>query len=245
MYYTILSTKGGVGKTTIAQQLIAPFIHHKNGYKAEIIELDNNNESNVLKQATTQFTKTLTLQNSEDILLEKFIDVVNDKDVVIDVGGGDDTKAVLKAFKSNRIDDEAIFIIPVLKDLSNQKNVIDTYKLIRTWNKKAKVIFIFNKWSNEDEFSGIISELEKQKLTNYDVFRLQETHLFDEIAKEFQKPLYEITLEDLGDIKTAMKELALKKDIKKLKEFKRWVSIYDECLEYRKKNLDLLFKELL
>ena len=48
MFYAVLSTKGGVGKTTIAQQLIAPYIHNKNGYKAEIIELDNNNNSNAI-----------------------------------------------------------------------------------------------------------------------------------------------------------------------------------------------------
>jgi MinD-like ATPase involved in chromosome partitioning or flagellar assembly len=245
MFYTVLSTKGGVGKTTIAQQLIAPYIHNKNGDKAEIIELDNNNKSNVLSEAETQEIKSLRLHETENILLEKFMEVIaENKDVCIDVGGGDDTKAVLKALKELRLENEITFIIPVLRDLSNQKNVIDTYAMVREWNLEARIIFILNRYQNEEDFTGIIHKLQKVEDKNIDVYRLNDTLLFDEIAKEFKKPLYEITLEYIGDTKKLLVETAKSGDFNKLKEVKRWIGIYDKCVDFRKRNLDVIFKEL-
>ena len=135
MFYTVLSTKGGVGKTTIAQQLIAPYIHNKNHYKAEIIELDNNNNSNVLNEAQTQETKSLKLCKTENILLEKFMEVIaENKDVCIDVGGGDDTKTVLKALKELRLENEITFIIPVHFNttLVSVKLVIEKVKQLKS-----------------------------------------------------------------------------------------------------------------
>ena len=245
MFYTVLSTKGGVGKTTIAQQLIAPFIHNKNGDKAEIIELDNNNKSNVLNEAQTQETKTLRLHETENILLEKFMEVIaENKDVVIDVGGGDDTKAVLKALKELRLENEITFIVPALRDLSNQKNTIDTYAMVREWNLEARIVFILNRYQNEDDFTDIINKLQKVNDTNIDIYRLDDTLLFDEIAKEFKKPLYEITLEYIGDTKKLLVETAKSGDFNKLKEVKRWIGIYDKCVDFRTSNLDAIFKEL-
>lgn len=247
MFYVVLSTKGGVGKTTIAQQVLAPAIHSKTKEKVEIIELDNNNKSDVL-ESEIEVIKSFRLNESDDVLLEKFMEVVaENKDVVIDAGGGDDTKKVLSAFEKLALQDEVKFFIPVLRDLSNEKNVIDTYALIRNWNLEAEIYFIKNKFQNEDDFNEIISKIRKVEDENIKFLKLDETKLFDEITKEFKQTLYEFALleVDVNEKRSSLKEIAKTKDMNKLKTAKRMFDLYSDCGSYKKFNLDPIFKEIL
>jgi len=248
MFYVVVSTKGGVGKTTIAQQVLAPFVYQKTNKKVEIIELDNNNKSNVLNDSEVLEVKPVELHKKDEVLLNKFMEVVaEDKDVIVDVGGGDDTKRVLEAFKELRLEDEITFFVPVLKDLSNEKNVIDTWSLIRTWNTQAKIYFVLNRFTNEKEFSSILKKLNEVKEdTNKSLLFLEDTPLFDEIAKEFKKSVYEITLSELDNSKAKklLVETAKQKDIKKLKEIKYWISVYDRSKKFIQTNLIPIFGEL-
>ena len=248
MFYVVVSTKGGVGKTTIAQQVLAPFVYQKTNKKVEIIELDNNNKSNVLNDSEVLEVKPVELHKKDEVLLNKFMEVVaEDKDVIVDVGGGDDTKRVLEAFKELRLEDEITFFVPVLKDLSNEKNVIDTWSLIRTWNTQAKIYFVLNRFTNEKEFSSILKKLNEVKEdTNKSLLFLEDTPLFDEIAKEFKKSVYEITLSELDNSKAKklLVETAKQKDIKKLKEIKYWISVYDISKKFIQTNLIPIFGEL-
>ena len=248
MFYVVVSTKGGVGKTTIAQQVLAPFVYQKTNKKVEIIELDNNNKSNVLNDSEVLEVKPVELHKKDEVLLNKFMEVVaEDKDVVVDVGGGDDTKRVLEAFKELRLEDEITFFVPVLKDLSNEKNVIDTWSLIRTWNTSAHIHFVLNRFTNEKEFSSILKKLNEVKEdTNKSLLFLEDTPLFDEIAKEFKKSVYEITLSELDNTqaKKLLVETAKQKDIKKLKEIKYWISVYDRSKKFVETNLKSIFREI-
>ena len=248
MFYVVVSTKGGVGKTTIAQQVLAPFVYQKTNKKVEIIELDNNNKSNVLNDSEVLEVKPVELHKKDEVLLNKFMEVVaEDKDIIVDVGGGDDTKRVLEAFKELRLEDEITFFVPVLKDLSNEKNVIDTWSLIRTWNTQAKIYFVLNRFTNEKEFSSILKKLNEVKEdTNKSLLFLEDTPLFDEIAKEFKKSVYEITLSELDNSKAKklLVETAKQKDIKKLKEIKYWISVYDRSKKFIQTNLIPIFGEL-
>lgn len=246
MFYTVLSTKGGVGKTTIAQQVLAPAIYDKTKEIVEVIELDNNNKSDVL-ESKIETIKTYRLVESEDVLLEKFMDVIADeKDVVIDVGGGDDTKKILKAYEKLALQDEVKFFIPVLRDLSNEKNVIDTYALIRNWNLEAKIYFIKNKSQSEDDFNEIISKIEKVEDENIKFLKLDETKLFDAVSKEFKQTVYELALLKVSDEekRKSLQEAAKTRDKQKLRETKRLLDLYFECSVFKKSNLEPIFKEI-
>ena len=54
----IPQTKGGVGKSTVAMQVIAPYLYKKHGKKVTYIEIDDENND------SKSFTRTQIVRNS-------------------------------------------------------------------------------------------------------------------------------------------------------------------------------------
>ena len=136
--YAVMNTKGGTGKTIFSTQVLPAFFLKNE--KINIFEIDNNNKSS-LKNSKINF-KTLDLDKAEEGLQEADY---NFQDInVIDVGGGDDTKAVLNYINKNDIFIDAYFI-PFLNDFEQIHNVKKTIELIKKVDSNAKIILVLNK----------------------------------------------------------------------------------------------------
>jgi cellulose biosynthesis protein BcsQ len=94
--YIIPQTKGGVGKTTISG-IVATLLYLQNqNQKINLFEIDDNNVSRVNSNYINH--QSLKLKNSEVIIDDIQFTSLADSNIsnIIDAGGGNDTKIVLK-----------------------------------------------------------------------------------------------------------------------------------------------------
>ena len=113
-YHIIASTKGGVGKTEIAQQIVSSYLFNKSNEKIQILEVDDNNESSCnLKKSNICEIKSFNVNIGSDEAQKKLFDVIDSKDVVIDAGGGNDSLILIDSILDMGMSDYCIFYIPL------------------------------------------------------------------------------------------------------------------------------------
>ena len=134
-----LNTKGGVGKSFIATQILPLAFYNNNDANINIFEIDNNNKT-ALSTKIIQFLN-LDVNNIDKILFDvEFSEDIN----IIDAGGGDDTKSVIKAFAEANIQVD-LFVIPITKDFEVIKNLKDTIELIKKHYDDANILIVLNR----------------------------------------------------------------------------------------------------
>ena len=139
----VVNTKGGVGKSTIASQVL-PVLFRDAGKKIKVYELDDNNRT-YYHNSKIEFN-TLKTSKTEDVIDDVNIDLMLDENVinVIDAGGGNDTKVVLNGIQKAELT-ELTYFIPVNDDFEQFENTKTTINVIREFDDKAKIFLIFNR----------------------------------------------------------------------------------------------------
>ena len=143
MILTVVNTKGGVGKSTIASQVL-PVLFRNADKKIKVYELDDNNQT-FYKNSKIEF-KTLKTEKSEEAIDEVYFNLELGEGVVniIDAGGGNDTKVVLEAIKKTELKD-VVYFIPINDDFEQFTNTKSTVELIRSFDNSSKIFLIFNR----------------------------------------------------------------------------------------------------
>ena len=204
------SSKGGVGKTTISNQVLTALLYEKTKKKVKLIEVDDNNVTDSYTSSIFN-AQSFKVDEGIDKSLQALFDVLNDESVVIDAGGGNDTNKVLDAITSMGIDDRTMFFIPILKNKSGMKNLLDTYNRIRE-KSNARVVVILNQTTSSDEkmikaefpyffgskelnIKGAYKDIFKDE--NLTITSLLDTNVYD-LSEDFGLTAYEIACEELN-----------------------------------------------
>jgi MinD-like ATPase involved in chromosome partitioning or flagellar assembly len=154
--HVIVSTKGGVGKTTIALNVM-PCLMEVPLEKINIFEIDDNNLTNV-EQSKMNFYHVTLKKLPETLIDIELTDGIN----VIDSGGGNDSKEVVKALKQDEIE-VTRFYVPATHDFEVLTNIESTIKLIREYYPEAEIYLVLNRvYNTEDE-----EEIKKQFMFLY------------------------------------------------------------------------------
>lgn len=94
----IPQTKGGVGKSTVAMQVIAPYLFKKHGKKITYIEIDD--ENNDSKSFTrTEIVEKRMLGTNKLTELDELILMDDNHEIIVDVGGNKTSSLVLEEIK--------------------------------------------------------------------------------------------------------------------------------------------------
>ena len=258
MFHVTVSTKGGVGKSTLSQQVIAPFLFYKNEKKVRIIEVDDNNDSSkILGDSKVTFIDSLKVERGNDEAQSALFNVYDGEDVIIDAGGSGDTIEVIKSISSLGVYDKCIFYIPLLKNKAGVKNALDAYNIIRAENKESKVIFILNQAKSmhndevKDQFvyffgdrmmgiDGIADIFKEDK--NVDVISVPDTNVFD-YSETYGMTAYEIGNETI-DRDTFFSEQK-EKSAEAFQKALAFNKVYTKCKAFKEMSLDRIFEELL
>jgi len=145
--YTVVSTKGGVGKSTLSWHVL-PAIFKALKKEFKIFEIDNNNSTNIFSHSAIiqENTKNVKTHN-KDITAEIIFETLSsDNEIIIDAGGGDDARMVIDIVQG--IGEANIkWIIPLNRNLAQLKNASDTFQKI---DDPKNTLFALNGYSSKE-----------------------------------------------------------------------------------------------
>ncbi len=148
MIYIVINSKGGVGKSTFSNQILAHYLYEKNKkQKTKLIEIDDENEDSKILKDSEILTSKLISTNKINTIDEIFLE---DKDVVIDVGGNKTATIFLKELENIELDDNVTFCIPLGTGIQDVANAKDTQIAINKIQQNAKIIFVLSSNKGDD-----------------------------------------------------------------------------------------------
>lgn len=125
----IPQTKGGVGKSTVAMQIVAPFLYKYHGKKIKYIEIDDENQdSKVFNQ--TDIVERVQLGTNRLSELDELLLMDDKHEVILDVGGNKTTTLVLSEIKKVGTFGNVKWVIPLGDGELDGKNALTTLNRI-------------------------------------------------------------------------------------------------------------------
>lgn len=152
MIHAVANTKGGTGKSTVAFHVLCSEAARL-GRDFMILEIDEKNlTSEVFNKSPilSGRSKTLTLESTIEAIGEAiFESIVENKEVIIDMGGGRDTDEVLHALAQTG--EPIRYYVPMESEEAQIVNAIQTIDLIESAGGKANLVLNRTKgWNVND-----------------------------------------------------------------------------------------------
>ena len=254
----VVSTKGGVGKSTVAMQLVAPYLYENNAERAiRYYECDDTNKDIYSYGATSLINRHLVSINSPKLREDIFDIVTQPEPVCIDVGGNNTARTIMDALnESGGLPYIDLVLIPTLDGEQDMINALKTYRYLKSMRTDIKIIFVLNRVKNRayvtqqfDHFFGDSRGIFKNFLEAKKFISSEELKLYNLLeesnvirySRRFGLSVYEIAKiqkDYLNDIS--------QKDDPKIASFKH--SMSKMCQKYHSevlcKNFDIMDQKL-
>ena len=142
----IPQTKGGVGKSTVAMQVIAPYLYKKHGKAVTYIEIDDENNDSRSFTATKIVNKKM-LSTNKITELDEMILMDDNHEIIVDVGGNKTSSLVLDEIAKVGTFGNVKWIVPMGDGELDGKNAIATMKKLRKIerNSTENLFFALNR----------------------------------------------------------------------------------------------------
>ena len=151
----VISTKGGVGKSTIAMQLVAPYLFKLNRNRAiEYYECDDTNRD-IHSYGATQLIKRYLVSIDSPLLRENLFDILQKECMTcIDVGGNNTATTIMDALDdSGALSLVDLVLLPVLDGEQDMLNALHTYKRLKAIDEKVNIAFVLNRVRNMEHIT--------------------------------------------------------------------------------------------
>jgi len=162
--WVVVSTKGGIGKSIIAKNLLVPYVVKKYGKALYVNTDDTNDEEKLIKKVNNFKTEISRITPKNIVELDPL------PYAVLDTGAGRNSVEVLKALASIDYQDIAKVVIPVSKRLSEINEAIKTYNTAKKLGFE-RVVLVLNRVSDFDnyreEFTVLFSPLKDKPLIEH------------------------------------------------------------------------------
>jgi cellulose biosynthesis protein BcsQ len=253
----VLSSKGGVGKSTLAMQIITPYLYEKNAKeKINFFEFDDEN-IDILSYGASQLTNRESIDVEEFVIMDKFIEILSKEQFCcIDVGGNKSTTLCLDTLNDcGMIEEIDLVIIPLLDGEQDAVNAKKVYDQLQSINPNINIAFALNRAKNAkfveyqfDNFFGDIRGVfdDKNAVLHNIHDKYKENYIIIEdndiikYSRKFGMTIYEIAVQK-RDFISEFKELKEEKE-KKILSFKNYV--YQNGKKYYETTLQTCFQKL-
>ena len=195
MIHAVCNTKGGSGKTSLAFHCLCSEASRL-GKNFDIIEVDEKNSSTtvfVQSKILTNKGKTLRLDNVTRAMGEAlYQSLTQDKEIIIDIGGGTDTDVVIDALRATN--EPIRYYVPTLSKSSQVENIKQTYEMIeQAGGKPNLVINQADGWTAEssgaiDIFGDQANEIQREILLleqTEKIYYIPRNEFFGDAEREF------------------------------------------------------------
>ncbi len=237
----VISSKGGVGKSTVSMQLIAPFLYELNGKEpVYFYEFDDEN-NDCLSYGDSRLTHRTMVEVSSGLLRENIAEMFARNEIAcFDIGGNKTTTMVLNAFnESGMIHFVDLVVIPLLDGEQDGINAVVIYSILKDMRPDLKFVFVLNRAKNhryvEYQFDNFFGDVRGIFENNNSVMNcvLDNDHnyivmLDDDIIKysrRFGLTIYEIAHQNkdfISMLKLNMENLTHDQEVKLL-SFKNYI----------------------
>jgi len=257
----IVSTKGGVGKSTISMQMITPYLYTKNNNQPiAYYEFDDENRDS-LSFGASHLSNRKMITVASPLLKENLTQIfAKDEYTCLDVGANKTAMRFLEALDdSGMIHFLDLVVIPILDGEQDAINASIIYTMLKDMNRDLKILFVLNRaqsfeyapYQFENYFGdvrGIFKDIHaiKDYLFEEDRDRYI-VMLEDEVVKHsrrFGLTIYEVSKRNrnfIDELRNTMENLS-KEDEIKLLSFKNYVS--KSAKKYEENVLKVAFSHL-
>jgi len=259
--FIVLNTKGGVGKSTVSMQILAPYLFFQNGQneKANLIEFDDeNSDSETFDNSDIVKTKRYKLSGNDldstltDIALEN-------EDLIIDVGGNKTTTYILNSLKNtNLIDVFDCVVIPLTDGEQDSVNAVNVYEQIRELSEDIKIIFALSRvnknYDLEIQFLDFFGDkkgridnrlglIKKIKDDDRNIIKIDDSESI-KISRAFGITVFELSKQNLDDLKDKMKQFLKDKNTEKSKKASYRITLINKAIQFKDDVLKECFKTI-
>jgi len=253
----VLSSKGGVGKSTLAMQVITPYLYTKNlKNKIKFYEFDDEN-IDLLSYGGSTLSNREAIDVEEFVIMDKFIEILSqDEFCCIDVGGNKSTTLCLDTLNDcGMIDEVDLVVIPLLDGEQDAINAKKVYSQLLEISPDVTISFALNRVKNTkfvkyqfDNFFGdirgifeskhaVVNSLKKRHKENFII--IEDSDII-KYSRKFGLTIYEIA-EQKRDFISEFKDVSHEKE-KKVLAFKNYV--YQNGKKYYENVLQSCFHKI-
>ena len=153
MIYVTINEKGGVGKSTVALHFLTSYLLSRNPSekKASVFEFDAHNDTS--KEVESDHSIQVETIRMDEMSREKGLAKVQfdtmSGDVILDVGGSQNTDEFLNMLEDTALGDEMIFIIPEAN--KRPRGAENTVNRIKKIIDNPRIILLLNGFTDEDK----------------------------------------------------------------------------------------------
>jgi hypothetical protein len=237
----VISSKGGVGKSTVSMQIVIPFLYEYNNEKiVRYYECDDENKETQSYEHSKLADRKSINMSDKLLLSDSLIEAIHTEDCsCIDVGGNKSTTMVINSLSDNGllffID---LVVIPLLDGEQDAINAINVYQQLKSLNPDLKFVFALNRARSMEQihyqFDNFFGDVRGVFENKYEIQRILDENekdnyisILDEniikYSRKFGITIYEIS-KDKRDFITEMqnnKELSMRE--KKLLSLKYYL----------------------
>ncbi len=237
----VVSSKGGVGKSTVTMQLVAPYLYQKTNEKVAFYEFDDENHD-CLSYGDSNLTKREIVDVSTDFLRDNITQIISrDESACFDIGGNKTTTIVIDALSENgMIHFIDLVIIPLLDGEQDGINASVIYSVLKGLRPELKFLFILNRAKNHryiqyqfdnyfGDIRGIFNENRSIKSYLFDEDKDKYIVMLDDdiikYSRKFGLTIYEIAHDErdfISQLKLNMADVSYEQEVK-LISFKNYI----------------------
>jgi len=252
----IPQTKGGVGKSTLAMQIIAPYLFKKHGKKITYIEIDDENNDSESFHRTDIVNKRM-LRTNKISELDELMLMDDNHEVIVDVGGNKTSSIVLDEIKKVGTFNNVKWIVPLGDGELDGRNALATVEKLMEIEPNAQDNLIFalsRAISNEPDYveeqfinffghkylesNSVISNIIK----NPKYFPVKNDKIIT-ISRYLGSTIWEIAHNNTDFAKKAI-EAKERGDIEAARKFIFFRRIQTEAKDYATESLNGIFEQL-
>ncbi|MGM0519905.1 MAG: hypothetical protein ACQERD_09715 [Campylobacterota bacterium] len=235
----VINNKGGVGKTTSANEIFAPFLSFVNDMNPTVVyEFDEENTHGKMYtksdcvRFSSQKTTGLKLENAiTDILL-------NEESCVIDIGANKSTTYFIDALEKSALDDIiSLVAIPLSDGEQDTLNAKNIYRKIRKMNNTIPVLFVLSRHTPTRELEYQFDYFFEELLPIIDEKDQEWIVLNDSDCVKFSKregkTIFELSYDNIDYKEMIKKAIKKNKSQEKIKKLSHKHKMNKELKDYR------------